>query len=336
MKKNLFVIFLLGAIVLLVIITVVAYRQGWISPKAAGTGATLALSPATGSKTLNSIFPVAIILNTNSQDTAGTDVILNYNPLDLEVQDADAVTAGVQIQAGTLYASYPANSVNSTTGKIYFSGIITPGATSGYTGTGTLATINFKVLRVAAASAVTFSFTVGATNDSNVTTRVNPTDILETVTNASFALVPPDVSATIRLQLQGRTNHSSTATALRIYQTGTTTQVFQKLDIATDATGSASITISGVAAGNYDYKIKVNDYLVKAITNTGLSNPLTLDFGILKAGDLNDDNIVNSLDFSLLISKWGLTDIAADINQDGIVNTVDFSFLNTNWFVSGN
>ncbi len=336
MKRNLFVFFLAGAIILVAIVGVIAFRQGWISPKAAVTGVTLALSPSSGAKVLNSVFPVAIVLNTNTQDTAGTDVILNYNPLDLQVQDADAVTAGVQIQAGTLYASYPANSVDTTNGKIYFSGIITPGATSGYSGTGTLATINFKVLRVATASAVTFSFTAGATNDSNVTTRLNPTDVLETVTNGSFALVPPDVTATIRLQLQGRTNHSTTATNLKIFQTGTATKVFEKADIVTDAAGNASVTISGVAPGNYDYKIKVNGYLVKAITNVALSSPLTLDFGALKAGDLDNNNVVNSLDFSLLISKWGLSDILADINQDGIVNTVDFSFLNTNWFVSGN
>lgn len=336
MKKNLFVIFLIGSIVVVTVAAIIALREGWISPKAAGTGATLSLSPSSGTKTLNSIFPVAIILNTNSQDTAGTDVIINYNPADLQVQDADSVTAGVQIQAGTLYASYPANSVDATAGKIYFSGIISPGATTGYNGTGTLATINFKVLRVAAASAVTFSFTAGATNDSNVTTRVNPADILETVTNASFALVPPDVPTTIRLQLQGRTNHLTTATNLKIFQTGTSTKVFEKADITTDASGNATITISGVSSGNYDYKIKVNGYLIKAIVNSPLSNPLTLDFGVLKAGDLNNDNIVNSLDFSLLIAKWGLSDILADINQDGIVNTVDFSFLNTNWFVSGN
>lgn len=336
MKKNLFVIFLLLAIIVVVIIAVVAWKQGWVSPKAAGTGATLALSPTSGTKTLNSTFPVAIVLNTNTQDTAGTDVIINYNPADLEVQDADSVTAGVQIQAGTLYATYPANRVDAAAGKIYFSGIINPGATSGYNGTGTLATISFKALKVTAASAVTFSFTAGATNDSNVTTRVNPTDILETVTNASFVIVPPDVTATIKLQLQGRTNHSSTATDLKIFQTGTATKVFEKADITTDASGNATITISGVSSGNYDYKIKVNGYLIKAITNTALNSPLTLDFGVLKAGDLNNDNIVNSLDFSLLIAKWGLSDILADINQDGIVNTVDFSFLNTNWFVSGN
>ncbi|MBM2820510.1 MAG: Cohesin protein, partial [Candidatus Berkelbacteria bacterium] len=38
---------------------------------------------------------------------------------------------------------------------------------------------------------------------------------------------------------------------------------------------------------------------------------------------------------SSLTAKWNLTDIAADINEDGVVNTIDFAILNSNWFVSG-
>ncbi len=51
---------------------------------------------------------------------------------------------------------------------------------------------------------------------------------------------------------------------------------------------------------------------------------------ILK-GDINKDGIVNSLDWSLMNSKWFSNDTTADLNNDGIVNSLDFSIMNGNW-----
>lgn len=48
-------------------------------------------------------------------------------------------------------------------------------------------------------------------------------------------------------------------------------------------------------------------------------------------GDLNNDHIVNSLDWSLMNSKWFTNDSTADLNSDGIVNSLDFSIMNGNW-----
>jgi parallel beta-helix repeat protein len=52
-------------------------------------------------------------------------------------------------------------------------------------------------------------------------------------------------------------------------------------------------------------------------------------------GDLNNDRIVNSLDWSLMNSKWFTSDATADLNSDGIVNSLDFSIMNGNWLKSG-
>ncbi len=48
-------------------------------------------------------------------------------------------------------------------------------------------------------------------------------------------------------------------------------------------------------------------------------------------GDLNNDGIVNSIDWSVMNSKWLTSDAAADLNSDGLVNTVDWSIMNANW-----
>lgn len=46
--------------------------------------------------------------------------------------------------------------------------------------------------------------------------------------------------------------------------------------------------------------------------------------------DLNADGVVNSLDWSVMNSQWGL-DGTADLNGDNVVNSLDFSILNSNW-----
>lgn len=52
-------------------------------------------------------------------------------------------------------------------------------------------------------------------------------------------------------------------------------------------------------------------------------------------GDLNKDGIVNSLDWSMMNSKWFTSDSTADLNDDGIVNSLDFSIMNGNWLKTG-
>jgi hypothetical protein len=61
----------------------------------------------------------------------------------------------------------------------------------------------------------------------------------------------------------------------------------------------------------------------------------TLNFGNLFGADLNSDNVVNTADYSRLISNWFGTGVA-DINRDGAVNTADYSVMISNWFMAGN
>ncbi len=66
---------------------------------------------------------------------------------------------------------------------------------------------------------------------------------------------------------------------------------------------------------------------------TTTSTPTPSPSGTLK-GDLNNDRIVNSLDWSIMNSRWFSSDSTADLNSDGIVNSLDFSIMNGNWLKS--
>ncbi len=62
---------------------------------------------------------------------------------------------------------------------------------------------------------------------------------------------------------------------------------------------------------------------------TPTPSPITL------SGDINKDGVVNSIDWSIMSSKWFTTDSNSDLNKDGIVNSIDFSIMNNNWLKTG-
>jgi len=122
-----------------------------------------------------------------------------------------------------------------------------------------------------------------------------------------------------------------------------------KIDVLVTASTSNSngvLTIPNIPYGDYTVWVKhpqylseprtINDLLpVIAITTpnvTMTANPLSF-----RAGDANDDNLVNITDFSLLATSFGKTigtigfDSRTDFNADGIVNISDFSLLATNF-----
>jgi len=151
---------------------------------ATASAATLTLSPSSKNVNVGDTLTVSVLLDTAGAAIDGVDIqTLNYNPYFLQLQDADGSASGVQISAGTLMANTLANSADTTNGKISFSQVTNGGTT--YTGSGTLATMTFKVITAGTAK-LTFDFAPGATTDSNVASQGN--DILSSVTNAQFTI----------------------------------------------------------------------------------------------------------------------------------------------------
>jgi hypothetical protein len=51
----------------------------------------------------------------------------------------------------------------------------------------------------------------------------------------------------------------------------------------------------------------------------------------MQPSDLNSDGVVDVIDLSILVSRWGSSDVTADINSDGVVDALDLSVLVSNW-----
>lgn len=162
----------------------------FFAPKA--FAATLSLSPAGGSYQVDQVFTVNINLDTQAVAIDGVDILyLNYNPLQLEVQDANTGIAGTQITAGSLMPNTVANSVDTTLGRISFSQVPTGGTT--YAGSGVLASVSFKA-KAAGTATASFNFTLSSTTDTNVAS--NGSDVLTAASGASFTLTGISVSPT--------------------------------------------------------------------------------------------------------------------------------------------
>lgn len=140
--------------------------------------ATLMLSPETGNFAIGDEFDVNIMLDTVGEEVNGVDVTINYDSTMLDV---------VTLTEGTLFGNYPIKSASA--GVVTFTGIITTGSPTGYTGQGVFGTVKFKVKQTGTAQ-VTFDFTQGAIADSNVVSKTSGQDLLTAVTNGSYILSP--------------------------------------------------------------------------------------------------------------------------------------------------
>jgi|GEM_PF-3856680 len=140
----------------------------------------------------------------------------------------------------------------------------------------------------------------------------------------------------ITLTLQGRTDYSVSNGSLRIYTAGTNNVIYENNNISLPSNGQGQVTVSGLIPNQfYDCKFKAPYFLTSLVANVQYSNNFGAIFGVQPGGDLDNNNIINSIDFAILSNKWGQADPISDINKDGTVNSVDFSILNSNWFLQG-
>jgi len=151
-----------------------------------------------------------------------------------------------------------------------------------------------------------------------------------------FALSPASSS------LKVMQSNSITNTITSTLSTGTTQNVsFSASGLPTGATASFSptscnptctttMTIQTLAST----PVGIGTITVTG-TGGGATQTITFNLDVNYRGDINNDGIVNSIDWSIMNAHWFTNNAQSDINHDGIVNSIDFSILNSNWFKGG-
>ncbi len=125
------------------------------------------------------------------------------------------------------------------------------------------------------------------------------------------------------------TSASSKTFTITVYQA--TTQVAQ-FSVQPNAQGQIPLPSgTNLLSGTYNITADASYYLKARQNSISLASNSTVALTILKAGDLNNDGIINSLDWSEMNSNWWSNSYPSDINQDGVVNSIDFSWMNKNW-----
>lgn len=160
--------------------------------------------------------------------------------------------------------------------------------------------------------------------------------------NLTVSAPPPVTSLDGSVELQGRSAAPSaqwvTELAVTLYQPGTAT-IVESFTVMTDSSGVFSIT--NLTPGSYDVAVKGANTLQVIVPVTLLEGLNTQPFGVLLAGDANNNNLINLQDFSILSTTYNLVagdtnyDARADFNGDGTVNLADFSLLSSNYNQQG-
>jgi len=88
-----------------------------------------------------------------------------------------------------------------------------------------------------------------------------------------------------------------------------------------------------IPAGSYNWQIKSYTSISNAGNFTLNAGTTNQDFGTLRGGDANNNNVVNTTDFNLLKANFNIPNFNpfTDFNRDGVVNTLDFNTLKGNF-----
>lgn len=108
---------------------------------------------------------------------------------------------------------------------------------------------------------------------------------------------------------------------------------------STNNTFTGSVPISNVTAGRYDIQIKIDKYLSRRFQSQTLAGSGTyrVPEKILVAGDINNDNFIDILDYNLVafvcFGSKGQRDPscnAADVTDDGKTDIDDVNYVFSN------
>lgn len=112
--------------------------------------------------------------------------------------------------------------------------------------------------------------------------------------------------------------------------------------MTTDASGFFTVSVGSLPAGAYNWRVKDPKYLANSGSITLSGAPVTnVEMGLIRAGDADDNNVVNASDFNILRGTFGKSfgdpgyDDRSDFTGDQIVNVADFSLLKANFGQGG-
>ncbi len=274
---------------------------------------SIATPAVSGTQVQPSVGSVNVLLpTTNYVLRNGTPVILTFTATDSGLSGLDAADATSDL---SLVASDGVTVLDS----------------SDYTvaATESLGTVTYTVTLVVPPAATTGEYDVTAT------VRDRSGNVSPLAALGSFN-VANEVIATVQLEAFGGTTRAVTFVATD--SSGVPIGTWSKT-ITDFSGGIGSVALENVPAGTVAISAKstwtLRSKLPVTFSGTGVSSVALTGANMLDAGDLTGDNVVNTLDYSVLRFNWLTMNSVADISGDGVVNNGDFYPLQSNFYTVG-
>lgn len=179
---------------------------------------------------------------------------------------------------------------------------------------------------------------IGAAANSpyNVTVTVtdNGVPTLQSSVNFIWTIAPAGNFVSLNVSLQGRTDQSGNYD-VNVYSLSDLVNPVYSGNLTANSSGLLSIP-DPLASATYKFAVKKPGFLQRVVEFNITQNE-TVTIPQLKGGDLNNNNFVNILDFSLFSTSFFTTtgnpgyNEAADFNGNGIINITDFSIFTSNF-----
>lgn len=132
---------------------------------------------------------VTIFINTEGKESDAANIIIRYNPAEIDIVDANGSVPGIQISSGNTYDNFVDNLVIPSGGIIRLTGFsfgrtYVTGASPGIFGS-----IVFRGKPGVTATTLTIDYIFGSTTDSNIAEYLTSNDLLDGVTNGAYTFI---------------------------------------------------------------------------------------------------------------------------------------------------
>ncbi|MEM2947067.1 MAG: Ig-like domain-containing protein [Candidatus Bathyarchaeia archaeon] len=141
------------------------------------------LSPSTTQFIEGCESAVNIEINTEGKSSDAANILIHYNPAEIEIVDQNPSLPGNQIRTGNAYEAYVDNTVLPAEGLIRLTGF---SFVQRLTGQATFGTIIFRGKTGVTSTNLTIEFVPGSTTDSNIAEYLTSNDLLTGVTNGTY------------------------------------------------------------------------------------------------------------------------------------------------------
>ncbi len=292
---------------------------------------TIRVDPAQYTANVGAMFELALQVQAGTNYLDVVDAVLTFDRALLRVVDANGVEINT-ITPGNTLSTVLQNNVNNSTGQITFSAG-RPVGSNPASGTFTLATIRFKAIAPTSSTSVAFTANTRAYYQGNA---------LGLTLQPGLVTIQNLAALYGRVQLEGRGPAPSSRWQIPVivsFYTPGTTSLITTQSVTLDTRGY--FTATGLAPATYDVRVKNSHTLSVKVAGVTVGNNTLVNFGLLREGDVNNDNQVSASDYSLLVTAYGACtgqpkwDARADLNGTGCVEGGDYSLLITNYGQAG-